>query len=91
MHGLWAPKVMKLLLYNFRFNKKLSDVRYSPKTPFSSIDYKSELDVSIECDQDQTNYFQYLIRVLRWIIELDRIDIAYEVSRLSKFLDKPQT
>ena len=26
--------------YTLRLNKKLSDVRYSPKTPFSSIDCK---------------------------------------------------
>ena len=81
----------QLLFYNLRFNKKLLDVRYSPKIPFSPIDYKSELDTSLECDWDQTNYFQNLIKVLRWIIELGRIDIAYEVSSHSKFLAKPQT
>ena len=43
------------------------------------------------CDQNQTTYFQNLIGVLRRIIELGRIDIAYEVSSLSKFLAKPQT
>ena len=81
----------KLLLYNFRFNKKLYDVKYSPRTPFSSDDYKSELDTSLMCDQNQTNYFQNLIGVLHWIIELGRINIAYKVSSLSKFLTKPRT
>ena len=32
----------QLLLYNLRFNKKLLDIKYSPKTLFSSVDYKSE-------------------------------------------------
>ena len=32
----------QLLLYNLRFNKNLSDVKYSLTTPFSSVDYKSE-------------------------------------------------
>ena len=81
----------QLLQYNLKFNRKLSDVRYSPRTPFSFVDYKSELDTSLEYDQDQTNYSQNLIGVLCWIIELGRIDITYEVSSLSKFLAKPQT
>ena len=82
----------QLLHYNLMFNRKLSDVRYSPKkNTFLSIDYKLEFDTTLECDQDQTNYFQNLIGVLLWIVELGRIDIAYEVSSLSKFLAKPQT
>ena len=79
----------QLLQYNLKFNRKLSDVRYSPRTPVSLVDYKLELDTSLECDQDQKNYFQNSIGVLRWIIELGRIDIAYEVSLLSNFLAKP--
>ena len=81
----------QILLHNFKFNKALSDVKYSPKTPFSSVDYRSELDTSLMCDHNQTNYFQNLIGVIRWIIELGRINIAYEVSSLSKFLTKPRT
>ena len=71
---------------NLRINKKLSDPNYSPKAPFSSLDYRSELELSSECDNDQTNYFQNLIGVLRWIVELGRIDIVYKVLSLSKFL-----
>ena len=45
---------------NLKFNKKLSDPNYSSRAPF---DHKSELDISLECDGDQTNYFQTLIGV----------------------------
>ena len=76
---------------NLMFNKKLLDPNHSPKAPFSSIDYRSELDVSMECNDNQMNYFQNLIGVLRWIVELGRIDIAYKVSLLSKFLARPKT
>ena len=55
------------------------------------MNYKSELDVSLECNNEQTNYFLNLIGVLRWIVELGRIDIAYEVSSLSKFLARHRT
>lgn len=75
----------------FEYNRKLSDVRYSPKQPFTHISYKPELDVSAECSDDQMSYFQQLIGVLRWIVELGRIDIAYEVSALSSYLASPRT
>ena len=82
----------QLFLYNLIFNNKLLDVKYSPtKTTFSSIDYKSELDTSLMCNQNQTNYFQNLIGVLCWIIKLGRINIAYDVSSQSKYLANSQT
>ena len=34
---------------------------------------------------------QNLIGVLRWIVELGRIDIAYKVSSLARFLAQPRT
>ena len=34
---------------NPKFDRKLSDPNYSPKVPFPSIDFKSKLDVSLEC------------------------------------------
>ena len=46
------------------------------------IDYKSELDTTVLCNDELINYFQNLIGVLRWIVELGRIDIAFEVSCL---------
>ena len=58
--------------------------------PFCPIDYKSELDTTILCDDGLTNYFQNLIGVLIWM-ELGRIDIAFGVSSLSKFLSYPRT
>ena len=59
-----------LLQYNLKFNKKLSDAKYSPKTSFLSVNYRSELDTSLACDLNQTNYFQNLSGIQRWIIEL---------------------
>ena len=77
--------------YNLKFNRKFSNPNYSPKVPFSSVEYKSELNISLECNYSEINYFQNLIGVLRWIVELGRIIIAYEVSSLSKFLGRPKT
>ena len=75
----------------FEYNKKLSDVNYSPQQPFSTLNYRPEVDVSDECSSSQTQFFQNLIGILRWTVELDRIDIAYKVSVLSCFLSQPRT
>ena len=84
--------VKKLLAdYNLRFNKKLYDPLYTPMNPFWTQYYRSELDVSNECDDFLTTYFQNLIGILRWIVKLGRIDIAFEVSTLSKHLAFPRT
>lgn len=74
----------------FEFNKKLSDVAYSPQQPFSNAKFKPELDTSPMCNDDQVWYFQNLIGVLRWIVEMGRIDIAYELSCLSQYLAAPR-
>ena len=40
---------------NLRFNKKLSDPNYLTSTPFCPIDYKSELDTTVLCNDKLTN------------------------------------
>ena len=71
---------------NLRSNKKLSGPNYLPKIPFSSLDYKSELDISLECNGSQINYFHNLIGVLRWIVELGRIDIPRKRSKCEEHI-----
>jgi hypothetical protein len=74
----------------FIYNKKLSDPQYSPQSPFSAIKYRPELDTTLECDVPQTTYYQNLIGILRWIVELGCIDINFEVSALSHYLVNPR-
>ena len=52
--------------------------------------YRPELDLSEELGDDLANRFQQCIGVLRWAVELGRIDIAHEVSRLSSFNCSPR-
>ena len=75
----------------FMFNRKLSDLDHPPQQPFSHCDYRPELDTSAECNEDQMTYYMNLVGVLCWIIELGRLDIAYEVSCLSRYLAAPRT
>jgi hypothetical protein len=58
------------------------------KTPVSQ-GYQLELDASPALSPRQANYFQGLIGVLRWMIELGRIDIMVSVAMLSRLLAAP--
>ena len=58
--------------------------------PFTSTSYRPELDISMFCNSEQTTFYQNLIGVLRWSIELGRIDILYEVSILSQYMASPR-
>ena len=92
----YVKKAIKNLKKNLEsngleFNKKLSDRAISAPQPFSAVNYCPEIDTSVECDDGQITLYQNLIGVLRWIVELGRIDIAFEVSLLSRFLVQPRT
>ena len=58
-------------------------------TPLSSS-YRLETDISDEIDSDDASYFQSLIGVLRWIVELGRVDICLEVSMLASHIAMPR-
>ena len=59
------------------FNRKFYDIIYSSKNPFYSVEYRLELNNSAECTEYQVNLFHNQIGIIRWIIELDRIDISF--------------
>ena len=48
------------------------------------------MDISDELDEDEASYFQSLIGVFRWIVELGRVDICCELSMLSSHLALPR-
>jgi hypothetical protein len=53
-------------------------VNYDPSTDFSYI-----------LDPDCSSFYQQIIGVMRWMVELGRMDIATEVSILSSYLACP--
>ena len=58
-------------------------------TPMSS-GYRPEVDTSELLNDDDANYYQSLIGILQWTVELGRIDIAVEVGMLSTFMCSPR-
>ena len=61
----------------------------STKSPWSS-GYRPETDTSPELSASDAAYFQSLIGVLRWIVELNRIDICMETSALASMMALPR-
>ena len=58
--------------------------------PYSNLSYRPELDTSPFCSPDQHNLFQCLVGMLRWLIELGRIDVLLETSQLSLYSASPR-
>ena len=58
-------------------------------TPLSR-EYRPELDTSEELPPDEAAYYQSLIGILRWIVELGRVDLCTEVSMMSSHLALPR-
>jgi hypothetical protein len=52
--------------------------------------YRPELDATSYCNDDEGNYYQQQIGVLRWSVELGQIDIAVEVSMMASFTAAPR-
>jgi hypothetical protein len=52
--------------------------------------YRPELDATPELDERKASYYASLMGVLRWIIELGRIDIIVEVGLLARFQANPR-
>ena len=58
-------------------------------TPIKTT-YRPELDVSPELGATEAAYYQSLIGILRWMVELGRVDICLEVSMMSSHLALPR-
>lgn len=61
----------------------------APNTPLSS-NYRPEVDVTPELGPVEAAYYQSLIGILRWMVELGRVDICLEVSMMSSHLCLPR-
>ena len=52
--------------------------------------YRPELDDTKYLDQEHVSYYQEQIGVLRWMVELGRVDICCEVSMLAAYCAAPR-
>lgn len=52
--------------------------------------YQPELDATKECGEEHSSRYRQIIGILRWAIELGRMDILLEVSLMSQFQAAPR-
>jgi hypothetical protein len=89
----WAIKSEKYIIEALRtLENKLVErgQKLKPKDAPLPTNYRPELDVTEELDAESANWYQGLVGILRWAVELGRIDIAHEVSILSAYLACPR-
>jgi len=61
----------------------------SPKTPMSTT-FVPELDQTSELEREDITLFQEIIGMMRWAVELGRVDILHELSILSQYQASPR-
>jgi Reverse transcriptase (RNA-dependent DNA polymerase) len=64
-------------------------MRFAARNPFPS-GYRPELDATAELHDEMVSRFLQLIGILRWAVELGRLDIYLEVSQLSQHQALPR-
>ena len=69
--------------------KELKTSNKTGKVPIPGK-YKPELDVSDELGEELHSRYMQLIGILRWAVELGRIDIAHEVAIMSQYSASPR-
>ena len=92
--GISPTKYVKEAVTNVdNYLAKNMNGRKQPKknatSPFSN-GYRPELDISPVLDPVLCSYYQSQIGILRWMVELGRIDIITEVSELASQLAMPR-
>ena len=58
-------------------------------SPFTT-DYSPEIDTTPELNSADASYYMSLIGVLRWMVELGRVDICVEVSLMASHMTLPR-
>lgn len=53
-------------------------------------DYAPELDITPFLNDEETNFYQSQISILRWMVELGRLDLYFSVASLSSYLFQPR-
>ena len=89
--GLSPSKYVQDAIANVEkwLDKKGMKLNKRASSPYPS-EYNAELDVSDVLGVDDANFYQTQIGVLRWMIEIGRIDVITEVSVLSSYLAQPR-
>ena len=99
-NGVWAwakipASYVKESVSNVeKYLAELADARWQlpkkkAKNPFIG-DYGPEMDNTPALEHDIASWYQYLIGMLRWTVEIGRVDIITEVSMMAAHMAMPR-
>lgn len=84
-----SEQYIKETIKNIESHLALQDRKlYTAHQPLPT-NYVPELDITPLLDDDQTNFYQSQISILRWMIELGHLDIYVHVAQLSSYMVQP--
>lgn len=63
---------------------------HGTKTPFLTNEYRPKLEATNYCDANFHTIYLNITGMLRWMIELGRVDILHKVSLLSQYIALPR-
>ena len=63
-------------------------LKTTAKTPVPHT-YRPELDITPELNGEHSSRYRQMIGILRWVVELGRVDIHHEVALMSQYLASP--
>ena len=92
MWTMCSRDYIKLAVENIESRLKNMGMKLPSKTTTPMvINYAPELDSTPELDSNGITFYQEIIGMLRWAIEIGRVDITLEVSLLSGFQAAPRS
>jgi len=91
MWSMSADGYLKEALKSLEHDLEKGQMRLPTKvsTPLAHK-YRPEIDISPFLDSDHTRWYQQLVGILRWAVELGRIDIHLSVALLAQYLSQPR-
>lgn len=85
----YLENAIKMVDDRMKSDKEPSFNKRQRKRPYD-YKYKPELDTSPLLEGEDVTWYQQLIGMLRWVCELGRIDVLYEVGKMSSFNAMPR-
>jgi hypothetical protein len=88
--ALSSVQYVKEAVKNMEAHLKAKDRKLYPVYQPMHTDYSPELDVTPYLDNEETNFYQSQVSILRWMVELGRLDLYIYVALLSSYLCQPR-
>jgi len=87
--ALSSVQYVKEAIKNIEAHLKNKDRRLFPMRQPMHTDYAPELDVTPFLNDEEIHFYQSQVSILRWMVELGRLDIYVQVTMLSSYLCQP--